>query len=96
MNAIPSRIFLQWFGDELDPDPGDDVLASEVSWSLERIFDADVEYVRANLLPTVEAQLAEAVELLRRYIELTAPACDKESLDEVDTDARTFLDKVKP
>lgn len=89
MNAIPSRIFLQWFGDELDPDPGDDVLASEVSWSLERIFDADVEYVRANLLPTVEAQLAEAVELLRRLTS-TSPLMHHGA----GIDARAFLAKV--
>lgn len=68
MNTIPDRIFLQWFGDETNPDPNDNVLVSEVSWNLERVFDADIEYNRANALPAVQAQLAEAVELLRQHL----------------------------
>lgn len=92
MNTIPDRIFLQWFGDESDPCDDDDILVSEVTWNLERVFDADIEYTRANALPAVQAQLNEAVALLERFMAST-PAKAVE-LMQVGFDARAFLDKV--
>jgi len=46
--SAPELIYLQWYGDvpegmdtsDLEPDEGD------VSWCLDRVFDADFEYVR--------------------------------------------------
>lgn len=49
MTSPPERIYLQWHGD-VDPDlvamePAPDIEA--VSWNIERVFAADVEYVLA-------------------------------------------------
>lgn len=45
----PERIYLQWIGDsadtdDMDIDPGV-IESGDVTWSRERIFPADVEYV---------------------------------------------------
>lgn len=54
MSAPPKRIWLQWHGelhwhgdpDECDYD--DDPCTQEVTWSQDKIFDKDIEYVRAD------------------------------------------------
>ena len=58
MSEAPERIWLQWFGDS-DPDDPGEVYIDDVTWQDERIFDHDIEYVRAD-------RYREAVELLHR------------------------------
>jgi hypothetical protein len=45
--VAPLSLWLQWHGDG-SPDDGGDVAESEVTWSLRKIFDHDVEYVQAD------------------------------------------------
>lgn len=45
--VVPLNLWLQWNGDG-DPEDSGDVAESEVTWSREKIFDADVEYVHAD------------------------------------------------
>ena len=63
MSEAPERIWLQWFGDS-DPDDPGEVYIDDVTWQDERIFDHDVEYVRADKADA----LAEAVELAEKCI----------------------------
>lgn len=50
--SIPDRIFLQWFGTDEDQSevlPTDtDVDEGEVTWCRDRLWESDVEYVRAT------------------------------------------------
>jgi len=45
--VVPLDLWLQWHGDG-DPEDDDEVCESEVTWSREKIFDGDVEYVHAG------------------------------------------------
>ena len=45
--VMPLDLWLQWHGDG-DPEDDGEVCESEVTWSREKIFDADVEYVHAG------------------------------------------------
>lgn len=45
---IPERIFLQWHGDS-DPDTEEsEVCFADVTWSADRVYDTDIEFVRIN------------------------------------------------
>lgn len=44
---VPLDLWLQWHGDGTPEDDGE-VCESEVTWSREKIFDHDVEYVHAD------------------------------------------------
>ena len=44
---MPLDLWLQWHGDG-DPEDDGEVCESEVTWSREKIFDGDVEYVHAG------------------------------------------------
>lgn len=63
----PDRIFLQWHGDG-EPDEHGTVCEEEVSWCKTKIFDHDIEYVRAALSEPqpIETQLRETVQELQR------------------------------
>jgi hypothetical protein len=44
--GIPERVFLQWYGQDLDEiTEGEDVDPLDVTWCSGRIFDSDIEYV---------------------------------------------------
>jgi len=45
--VVPLDLWLQWHGDGTPEDDGE-VCESEVTWSREKIFDHDVEYVHAD------------------------------------------------
>lgn len=45
----PDHIYLQWNGDA-DPDEPGAPYEPEVTWSRERIFDGDIEYIRADTI----------------------------------------------
>lgn len=45
--AMPLDLWLQWHGDG-DPEDEGAVYEKEVTWSREKIFDGDVEYVHAG------------------------------------------------
>ena len=45
--VVPLDLWLQWHGDG-DPEDDGEVCESEVTWSREKIFDGDVEYVHAD------------------------------------------------
>lgn len=45
--VVPLDLWLQWHGDGTPEDDGE-VCESGVTWSREKIFDADVEYVHAG------------------------------------------------
>ena len=45
--VVPLDLWLQWHGDG-DPEDDGEVCESEVTWSREKIFDGDVEYVHAG------------------------------------------------
>lgn len=73
----PDRCFLQWHGDvtedearEYDEDPDWKPDDGEATWCQDRVFDADVEYVRADLLAERDAE----IEMLRAYKERNAGA----------------------
>lgn len=40
----PNVIYIQWHGDEKDPEPDADIDPADVSWSVDRVFDTDIEY----------------------------------------------------
>jgi len=42
----PLKIWLQWHGDEKDPEGLPDPHYMNVSWSDQKVFDGDIEYVR--------------------------------------------------
>jgi len=61
-NGIPDRIYLQVHGDA-PPDEWDepiDIRAGDVTWCWERIFDGDVEYIRADIAEKEVVELVEA------------------------------------
>jgi len=45
--VMPLDLWLQWHGDG-DPEDDGEVRESEVTWSRDKIFDGDVEYVHAD------------------------------------------------
>jgi hypothetical protein len=45
--VLPLNLWLQWYGDGTPEDDGE-ICESEVTWSREKIFDHDVEYVHAD------------------------------------------------
>ena len=45
--VVPLDLWLQWHGDGA-PEDASEVCESEVTWSREKIFDHDVEYVHAD------------------------------------------------
>jgi hypothetical protein len=63
----PDRIWLQWYGNA-DPEfETGEINVDDVSWCLDKIFEHDIEYVRANQpqsdQPSVESTLAELREM---------------------------------
>jgi hypothetical protein len=46
MNERPTTIYLQWHGDSDDLD--EPIHEDEVTWCRDRIFDGDIEYIRAD------------------------------------------------
>lgn len=78
--GAPDRIWLQLHGDA-DPDiegPGD-CQNDEVTWCWEPIFDADVEYVRADLCTKA---LAKALDKLCREYAMGGRDIDADSLED--------------
>ena len=61
-SSAPPSVWLQWHGDGDPADPGA-VAESEATWSRERVFPGDVEYVQAaklRELVTTEHESKEA------------------------------------
>jgi hypothetical protein len=47
MSKPPERVWLQWYGDDSDPDFDEpNHVMEEVTWCDEQMFEYDVEYVR--------------------------------------------------
>jgi len=42
--TTPQEIWLQWHGDG-DPDIGDSISETDVTWSREKIYQADIKYI---------------------------------------------------
>lgn len=53
----PRTIYIQWHGDG-DPDDGD-VSIGDVTWCKDRIFDNDVEYIRADVVEQIRLRERE-------------------------------------
>jgi hypothetical protein len=51
----PERIWLQWYGDG-SPDDIGDVSVADVTWERDKIFEHDIEYVRADTLSQPDAE----------------------------------------
>ena len=64
--SAPERIFLQWHGDG-DPDEPGEVYIDEVTWQDERIFDHDVEYVRADKADAL-ARALKLIDAARAFV----------------------------
>jgi len=56
MSDAPKRIWLQWDG-SADEDEVGEPYPPEVTWCQDRVFDRDVEYVRADEIERLKAEL---------------------------------------
>ena len=55
---IPKRIYLQWYGDGDPADGGPEIIVEDsLTWSHDKIFDADICFVRAGKKSDTEAAL---------------------------------------
>jgi len=73
MNNPPDTIYLQFYGDVLPDDVAlpDGAEPGGVTWCADRVFNADVEYVRADRLKAMEAErdrLREAIQQHQRDV----------------------------
>lgn len=48
-NKLPDTIFLQFYGDSECVDNIEEISLEDVTWSEEKIYPTDVEYIRKNL-----------------------------------------------
>lgn len=88
--SAPDIIYLQWYGDaptdidlsDLEPDE------SDVSWCVDKIFNADIEYIQKHKYDDLLAALKNLVENTEEpYMD---PVAEKAL-----TDARALLSKIK-
>jgi hypothetical protein len=68
----PPRIWLQWHGDG-DPSDGDPVPTAEVTWSANKVWRGDCEYIRAD-------SLAALLEIGQKLRDNLRPADDDQGL----------------
>lgn len=73
MSEAPNKVYLQWHCGEHDPDYGNPE-PGDVTWSPENIFEDDIEYIRADLVPPIDPDL---VDTIRSALEF-AEACTRE------------------
>lgn len=74
---VPDRIWLQWHGDA-DPEyEMGEVSEGDVSWCRDKIFQYDVEYVRADL---AGPSLNQAIQIVEQYRgNYASPMCASEA-----------------
>jgi hypothetical protein len=52
MSAIPDKIYLQWHGDS-EPNDSSAVDPMDVTWSQDRVFPSDIEYIKLQRLSAI-------------------------------------------
>jgi len=56
--TVPNKIFLQWHG-EGDPQDPRSPSQGDVTWSKDKVFEHDIEYVKAPEIQRLEARVGE-------------------------------------
>lgn len=73
MSKPPERIWLQWHGDNDDPDFDEpNQVMDEVTWHRDRVFEHDVEYVAASRIESLEAEIERLKIPQHGYEEMSA------------------------
>ena len=75
--GAPDRIYLQWHGDAdpADYPNGPDPSLDDVTWCADKIYEHDIEYVPANEVTRLRAELAECRRDAERYRWLRSESC---------------------
>ncbi len=97
-DAIPDRIYLQWYG-EGSPEDGGAISDGDVTWCRDKACKHDVEYVRADIQSDTSTQdaidraLVEEVDALRSQVREMEAAREWQPIATAPKDGTRFIGK---